>query len=143
MKLKLPCINFTQKKVARSTSRKNSTYELHKLLFLALFFPPDAHKTFERTRTLHNVHEHFQSVLSDGKLHCFRNNTGIRINISSLSASTLIRECVFFVLLFRYSKTEGYRVIRSRVLASKVSSFLLPRNPETREREREEDRKLC
>lgn len=55
---------------------------------------PDA-QTFERARTLHNVHEHFQ-MLSDGKLHCFRNNTGIRINISSLSASTLIRECVFF-----------------------------------------------
>lgn len=69
-----------------------------------------------RTRTF--------ETLSDGKLHCFRNNTGIRINISSLSASTLIRECFFFSFCcFDIPKLKAIALFRSRVLASKVSSF--------------------
>ena len=125
--------------------KKNLTYEMHKLLSLPLppLFSRPMHKTFEKTRTLHIVHEHFE-ILSDGKLHCFRNNTGIRINISSLSASTLIRECVFFfVLLFRYSKTEGYRDISIWSFGFKSFFLFAASNPETREKAKEEDRKLC
>lgn len=87
------------------------------------FFGVEEENASHRTRNIQ------KASVSDGKLHCFhRNNTEIRINISFLSASTLIRECVslafFFAQasfrwLFDIPKLKAIAVFRSGVLPSK------------------------
>lgn len=121
-------INLLQTKIAKK-KRENLSYEMQKVLFFARCTQNfwENKNASHRTRTFR--------TLSDGKLHCFRNNTGIRINISSLSASTLIRECVFFSFCcFDIPKLKAIAIFRSRVLASKFLPFLLP--PTRKESER-------
>lgn len=84
------------------------------------------HKTsfFEKQ---HIANEHSES-LSDGKLHCFSKQYWNQ-NISFLSASTLVRECVLVRCLDIFSKTEGYRGISISSLPSKSFLPSLLQNP--------------
>lgn len=104
----------------------------------SLSLSSDAHENFcEQGKTLHVVCTNIQNFIR-WKVALFpRNNTGIRINISSLSASTLIRECVSFSLssssLFFFSpvgfdipKTEGYRDISISGSFAFKKVFFLP-----------------
>lgn len=97
---------------------------LHKTLLIIFIF-----EETHREQTLHIVNE--RSNVIRWKVALFRgNNTGIRINISFLSASTLLSVFSFVVSIYFFSKTErlSHRSISLGVLPSKF----LPsaRNPE-------------
>lgn len=113
---------------------------MHKLLSLSLLFSRPMHKTFEKTRTLHIVHEHFENVIR-WKVALFPKqywNQNKYFILISIDFNT--RMCFFFSFCcFDIPKLKAIAIFRSGVLASKVSSFLLPRTPK---RERRRERKI-